>query len=300
PSGEYDSVAAARSNSKRSSGERTLLAASDGSHGPVRKDLWSPSWSPDGTRVVYARGDWRFDPAPLAARRVRSPDERFEFERAAATLSYSPDGRRVLLARPFDGESRLEVMNVDGSERRTLHDTNDAAKGIVYPVWTPDGASIVFTIGPYGKRNPVTPAQLMIIRADGTGLRVFDLASGVVTKLTDKVDNFPAWSPRGDRILFTSLRTGDFEMYTVRPDGRGLKQLTHDRGNDAHGQWSPDGRQIVFTSTRAGWKDETRLPSNDIQSNGELDLMDADGSHRHPLTDDQWEQAVTAWLPAGR
>jgi Tol biopolymer transport system component len=99
-------------------------------------------------------------------------------------------------------------------------------------------------------------------------------------------------------ILFTSLRSGDFEMYTIRPDGTHLKQLTRDRGNDAHGRWSPDGRRIVFTATNSGWKDETRLPSNDIQSNGELVVMDADGSHRRQLTDDLYEQAVTAWLPA--
>ncbi|MET0290861.1 MAG: hypothetical protein ABW136_00760 [Steroidobacteraceae bacterium] len=99
-------------------------------------------------------------------------------------------------------------------------------------------------------------------------------------------------------ILFTSLRTGDFELYTIRPDGKGLKQLTRDKDNDAHGRWSPDGERIVFTATDSGWKDETRLPSNDIQSNGELVVMDADGRNRRQLTDDQWEQAVTAWLPA--
>ncbi len=132
------------------------------------------------------------------------------------------------------------------------------------------------------------------------GLRILSLDSGKITPLTTDADNFPAWSPRGDRILFTSFRSGDFEMYTIRPDGTDLKQLTRDRGNDAHGRWSPDGARIMFTSTATGWKDETRLPANDIQSNGELVVMDADGSHARQLTDDQWEQVVTAWLAPAR
>ena len=69
-------------------------------------------------------------------------------------------------------------------------------------------------------------------------------------------DNFPAWSPKGDRILFTSDRDGDWELYTIRPDGSDLKRLTHSPGNDAHATWSLDGEWIAFASARGGFKDE--------------------------------------------
>lgn len=311
-------------------GGRMQLADTEGSRGPAATEILNPSWSPDGKRVIYGRKDWSNYAAAAPLTRVTTSDPQVDLYRASLTQSWSPDLSRVLIARPFEGESTLTVINADGSGRRTLYDAGSTAGGIVYPVWSPDGASIVFTLGRYGTRNPVTPAQLARIRSDGSGLqmltqgesgsgyasfspdgrqlvyrvlgkerglRLLSLETGRITPLTTEADNFPAWSPRGDLILFTSQRSGDFEMYTIRPDGSGLKQLTEDHGNNAHGRWSPDGEWIVFTSTRSGWRDETRLPSNDIQSNGELVLMRADGSGARQITDDQWEQAATAWLP---
>ncbi|MEJ0099469.1 MAG: hypothetical protein WDO12_06900 [Pseudomonadota bacterium] len=310
---------------------RMMLADTSGATGPDATRIWSPAWSADGKRVVYARGEWGEIPDGRAIEPIGPVDREFDFYRATRTQSWSPDGRKILFAPPFEGTPLLQVMNADGSDRHTLYDTKDPATGIVFPVWSPDGQSIVFTLGRYGSRNPVTPAQLARVNADGSGLqllthgdsgsgypsfapdgkqlvfrmlgkepglRILSLDTGQITAITHEADNFPAWSPRGDRILFTSMRSGDFEMYSIKPDGSGLRQLTHDHGNDAHGAWSPDGRLIIFTATDSGWKDETRLPSNDIQSNGELVVMRADGTHRRQLTDDLWEQAVTAWLPA--
>lgn len=312
-------------------GNNMRLADSSGAKGPGITKIWSPCWSADGKRVVYARSEWIDIPDGKAIEPIGPPDREFEFYRATRTLSWSPDGKMILFAMPFEGTPQLQVMNADGSNHRMLYDTGDTAKGIVFPVWSPDGRFIVFTLGRYGSRNPVTAAQLARVRADGSGfelltqggagsgyssfspdgkqlvfrmlgreqgLRLLSLDTGRITVLTRAEDDFPAWSPRGDMILFTSLRSGDFEMYTIRPDGTGLHQLTQDHGNDAHGAWSPDGRLIVFTSTASGWKDEAGLPSNNIQSNGELVVMRPDGTHRRQLTDDQWEQAVTAWLPA--
>lgn len=174
--------------------------------------------------------------------------------------------------------AQLARVRADGSQLEVLT-RGEAGSG--YPSFSPDGKQLVYRV--LGREQ---------------GLRLLSLESGAITVLTTAPDNFPAWSPRGDRIVFTSMRSGDFEIYTIRPDGSGLRQLTRDHGNNAHGRWSPDGRRIIFTTTATGWRDEARLPSNEIQSNGELAIMDADGSNRRQLTDDQWEQAVTAWLPA--
>jgi TolB protein len=84
---------------------------------------------------------------------------------------------------------------------------------------------------------------------EGGGLRIMNLDNGQITALTDDYDNFPVWSPRGDVIAFVCRVDNDFEVYTVRPDGKDVKRLTHSKGNDAHLNWSPDGERILFATT---------------------------------------------------
>lgn len=66
------------------------------------------------------------------------------------------------------------------------------------------------------------------------------------------------------RIVFTSDRTGNFEIFVMSPDGAGLTQLTDDPAEDREPAWSPDGTKIVFTRV--------------IDGNAEIFLMDADGT----------------------
>ncbi|MGD8253188.1 MAG: hypothetical protein PVF48_02215, partial [Syntrophobacterales bacterium] len=62
----------------------------------------------------------------------------------------------------------------------------------------------------------------------------------------------PAWSPRGDRILYTGLHAGRFDIFAINPDGNDLRQLTGGEGNNENPCWSPDGRLILFQSDRRG------------------------------------------------
>jgi TolB protein len=100
-------------------------------------------------------------------------------------------------------------------------------------------------------------------------------------------DMFPAWSPDGRQVAFTSDRDGDPEIYRVGLDGAGLERLTRTPGRDAHPAWSPDGRQIVFQS-----------PRNDGQTR--LFLMNADGTNQRPITANTGFCGVPAWSPDGR
>ena len=62
----------------------------------------------------------------------------------------------------------------------------------------------------------------------------------------------PAWSPDGNRLLFSSTRDGNFEIYSVRRSGRDLQRLTNHPASEPVAAWSPDGRLIVFVSNRDG------------------------------------------------
>jgi TolB protein len=127
-------------------------------------------------------------------------------------------------------------------------------------------------------------------------LRVMNLEDRSITVLTNKYDNFPAWSPRGDLIAFIRKIDGNFEVFTIRPDGKDLRQLTNSPGNEAHLAWSPDGQRLAFASTRMGFKDEA-LYSGAPQPYGEIFVMRYDGTQLEQLTDNQWEDGGPSWQP---
>ena len=59
----------------------------------------------------------------------------------------------------------------------------------------------------------------------------------------------PSWSPSGDRIVFSGRKGGRNQVFTVKPDGSQLVQLTQ-AGNNEGPSFSPDGRYITFSSDR--------------------------------------------------
>ena len=61
----------------------------------------------------------------------------------------------------------------------------------------------------------------------------------------------PGWSPAGENIVFVGRSSGKHHIFSINPDGAGLKQLT-DRGNNEDPSFSPDGRFIIFSSDREG------------------------------------------------
>src|SRR5262245_31099444 len=76
---------------------------------------------------------------------------------------------------------------------------------------------------------------------------VRDLASGGLTRLTESwgYDAECTVSPRGDRLVFTSTRSGDLELWTANLDGSGLLQVTDTPGYDGGAFFSHDGRTLV-------------------------------------------------------
>ena len=180
----------------------------------------------------------------------------------------------------IEGGAQIATIHADGSGYREI---TSGPNNNGFPSMAPDGKRIVFrSFGP-----------------DGEGLRIMNLETKAVTSLSDGYDNFPLWSPRGDLIMFSRVVQGDYEIYTIKPDGTGVKRLSNAKGNDAHMGWSPDGEHIVFASTRMGFKDEG-IYTDAPQPYGELFVMRYDGTQIEQLTDNQWEDGTPAWQPTGR
>jgi TolB protein len=65
-------------------------------------------------------------------------------------------------------------------------------------------------------------------------------------------------SPKGDKIVFTSMRSGDLELWTMNIDGTKQTQITHDIGYDGGAFFSPNGDKLVFRASRPKTKEEIR------------------------------------------
>jgi Tol biopolymer transport system component len=176
-----------------------------------------------------------------------------------------------------EGGAQIAMINADGSGFREL---TKGPNNNGFPSMSPDGKQFVYrSFGP-----------------DGDGLRIMNVETKTSTMLSNGYDNFPLWSPRGDLIMFSRLAEGNYEIYSIKPDGASVKRLTNARGNDAHMAWSPDGEFIVFASTRMGFKDEMTY-TDAPQPYGEIFVMRYDGTNVQQLTDNQWEDGTPAWQP---
>jgi Tol biopolymer transport system component len=97
-------------------------------------------------------------------------------------------------------------------------------------------------------------------------------------------------SPNGKTIVFTSLRDGDLEIYTMDTKGGGAKRLTHEPGYDGGAFFSADGKRIVYRrdalADEAALRRYRDLLKDGLYSPGVLELwvMDSDGRRKHQVT----------------
>ncbi|MDZ7774511.1 MAG: hypothetical protein U5L09_02295 [Bacteroidales bacterium] len=89
---------------------------------------------------------------------------------------------------------------------------------------------------------------------------VADLEGNIQRKLTDRegYDAEATVSPNGNKIVFTSLRSGDLELYTMNIDGSEVKQITDKLGYDGGAFFSPDGSKLVWRASRPQTESERK------------------------------------------
>ena len=92
-----------------------------------------------------------------------------------------------------------------------------------------------------------------------------------------------AKAPTTPKILFTSARDGNYEVYSMNPDGTEQVNLTEHRGADVDAVWSPTGEQILFVSDRDGIRD--------------LYFMDPDGDNVRRVFKKDAYRDEPAWSP---
>jgi Tol biopolymer transport system component len=304
-------------------GSGSLTDLTDGS-----TDCWNPAISPDGRTVAYHRASTEVA-VPNVEAWGSPPGTKLKLLRLAGAFpAFSPDGRRIALS--GGGMAQLDVMNLDGTARKTLH--AGSSRALFSTSWAHHGDRIAFALGPIFE-GPGARVDIASIHPDGSNfgqlvhdpgndafpafspdgtelvfrsgrggsknLYIMKADGSQMRRLTEGrwTDTMCDWSPAGEWIVFASDRGGDFEVWIVKTDGKGLRKVVSGGGRNNHPHFSPDGRWIVFTSKRAGFSTEEISSTSQPQPYGDLFVVRTDGTGLLRLTHNGFEEGTPAWGP---
>jgi Tol biopolymer transport system component len=119
-----------------------------------------------------------------------------------------------------------------------------------------------------------------------------DFNGKIVKQLTNSkgYDAEATISPKGDKILFTSMRDGDLDLYTMDLNGNNVKRITNILGYDGGAWFSPDGKKILWRASRPTTESEVKeykelLAENLVApTHMEVWIANADGTNAHQIT----------------
>jgi Tol biopolymer transport system component len=230
---------------------------------PVTSDPavdWNPAWSADG-RYLYFSSDrggpmnlWRVPIDEQSGKVLGSLEPLTAPSSSAALMSLSADGR-LLTYTSFASSETIQSVTLDPTTATVRGEPVTVVAGsrsFTFPAPSPDGHWLAF--------SSMTPQlDIFISRADGNGIRQLtnDRAN----------DKFPTWSPDGQQIAFQSNRDGQNQIWSIRPDGSGLRRLTAAKDGGGFGSdWSRDGSKLILDGPdhkmfvfdpRVEWVDQT-------------------------------------------
>ncbi len=142
---------------------------------------------------------------------------------------------------------------------------------------------------------------------DSFDIYVSDLKGDIRRQLTKSkgYDAEATVSPKGDRIVFTSMRDGDLDLYTMNIDGSDVKRITSTLGYDGGAFFSPDGTKLLWRASRLKTKEEEAEYKDLLKqglvmpTNMELYVANADGSDARKVTDLGKANWAPFWHPSG-
>ena len=158
-------------------------------------------WSPDSQKVLFQTnrdGLWQIYEVTVASKALKRLSDGTSDD---VNPQYSPDGKQIVFRSfPLNGTVNMviQVMNADGSNRRTISDPNGNA---LSPAWSPDNSLIAYQ------------SDLM-----GTGdIYVYQVASGITVKLTNSttLNSAPTWICKTLTIVYTSIANGKPQLYQI-------------------------------------------------------------------------------------
>ncbi len=223
---------------------------------------------------------------------------------------FAPDGQRLIFqaTRAQYHCDQIFSINLDGTDMR-LRSTGAGRCTCGY--FLRDGRYLFSSTHLAGPECPPVPDRSRgYVWPVYSAYDIFavDSKTGVTQRLTDNpgYDAETTESVDGSRLVFTSNRNGDLDLYTMRPDGSDVRRVTTRRGYDGGAFFSPDGRQLVFRSylpkTAAEEAEYREMLAKDLvlPRHTEIYLCNADGSNMRQLTDNGALNFAPYFTPDGK
>lgn len=179
--------------------------------------------------------------------------------------------------------------------------------------YLPDGQHILYaSTSKAGKDCPPKPERLLNGKYvwpiySSYDIYVADLNGNITDQLssTEGYDAEATVSPDGKKIVFTSMRSGDLELWTMDIDGSNQTQVTNELGYDGGAFFSPDSKKLVFRASRPKTEEDIKiyqdlLEKNFVQpTNMEIYTCNIDGSDLKQVTQLGGANWAPYFLPSG-
>jgi TolB protein len=228
-----------------------------------------------------------------------------------AEAYWSPDGKRLIF-QSTRGDQNCDqefIMNADGSDQHMV----STGKGrTTCGYFLPDGKHIIYAsthlagdaCPPTADRSKgyvwaVYPSyDIFLAKDDGSDLKRLTEAQGYDAEGTVN------WKKK--EIIYTSLASGDLELWTMKLDGSGKKQLTQSYGYDGGPVFSRDGKKVVWRANHPGTPETKQRYADLLKDNltspmkMELFVSDADGKNVKQITNFGCASFAPTFTPDGK
>jgi len=194
------------------------------------RNAYAPAWSPDGSRLVFVSRRSGGEEIYVAKADGTGVTRLTNLPGPDLSPAWSSDGRRLAWSR----QAEIWTMSATGAAKRRLVAKAKAWHEHHSPAW--HRSTLVYS------STRVSAFNTELFRAPATRLTFTKGSDGVLGD-----DSMPDFTPDGRRIVFTSNRDQQGEIYVMNANGTGQQRLTRRAGDDWAPDVSPDGKRIAFT-----------------------------------------------------
>lgn len=192
--------------------------------------------------------------------------------------AWRPDGKELLFSRHL-GDAIFVYALALASESPAERRLSERKLPEFDAVYSPDGKRVALTV--VSQSGTQGDLDVGVMEAAGGEVQVVSGTRGALSH-----EEWPAWSPDGKYLAFTSTRDENQEVYVLQLEDGAERRVTSDPAIDAHPAWSPDGKRLAFATARWG----------DL----EIALINPDGTNLLRLTESPGLDDYPAWSPDGQ